>query len=196
MPDFFNTQDVLNMPGVLTDARVESGYMPPQPRIYREIASGLPLSTSWQRFDLSVNNGNTFPVIGANRLVDWNGTNKTFTFNDTTTRNYIAALNIKLVTTGILVTPVVLPVKVNFRFVVPNGNGPGNDYYFPFSTSDGYMNLQEVSWNGTELTQRLTPVTSDAMKRTNGVACEAKLSSNPLTGGITASAFSIYMFGS
>lgn len=195
MPDFFNTQDALNMPGVLTNAEVESGYMPPQPRIHREIGSGLALSTSWQRVDLSIPLSNSFPSLGANKMVDWNAASKLFTFNDTTTRNYSATLNISLSSTGILLTPVVIPIKVNFRFVVPNGNGAGSDYYFPFSSTDGYMDLQEISWNGKRNIQKTTPITSDTMKRTNGVGCELKLSSNPLTGGIVASYFSVYMFG-
>jgi hypothetical protein len=196
MPDFFNTSDVLNMPGVVTEANVAAGYMPPQPRIYREIGSSLPLTTSWQRLDLSVLNANTFPVAGANRLVDWNSSSKVFTFNDSTTRNYIAALNMSIATSGVLVTPIVIPIKVQFRFVVPNGVSPGVDYYFPFSTSAGYMDLKEVAWNGGDNVQRLTPVTSDLPKRVNGVGCDVRLSSSPLTGGISASAFSIYMFGS
>lgn len=194
MPDFFNTNDKVQVPaGVVTDAEVETGYMPPQPKIYREIASGLTLTTSWQRLDLSVDNGNSFS--GSPKIVDWNAVNKVFTFNNFMTQNYLAALNIKLTTAGILITPVVIPIKVQFRFVVPNGVSPGVDYYFPFSTSDGYMDLQEIGWNGARNIQRTTLVTSDPPKRTNGVGCEVKLSSNPLTGSISASHFSLYMVG-
>lgn len=194
MPNSFNTCDVVQ--DALTDQEVIDGWMPPQPKIYREITTPVVLSTSFQRLDLSVNNANTFTNgLGGKKLVDWDATNKLFTFNDTTTRNYIAALNLKLTTSGVLVTPIVAPVYVQFRFVVPDGVSPGVDYYFPFSTGDGFMDLQEVAFNGTRRHQRLTPVTSDANKRATGVGCEVRTSALTLTGSLTVAAFSVYLFG-
>lgn len=200
MPDLFNTCDKVAVPpGVVTVTDVASGYMVPQPKIYRELSSGVTLTTSWQRLDLATlvggASGNSFAGTSPNKLVDWNPTSKLLTFNSGVTQNYIATLNAEISTAGILLTPIVAPIKINFRFVVPDGNGPGSDYYFPFSTRGGYMDLHEVAWNGQMNVQRQTPITSDAPKRATGVGCDVKLSSNPLTGSISFSGFSIYMFG-
>ncbi len=196
MPNFFNTCDQAEMPaGVVTKIEVETGYMPQQPKIFREIAAPVNLTTSFQRIDLATENANTFQNLGTKKLVDWDSGSKLFTFNDTTTRNYIATLNLKATLTGVVLPPLLAPVYVQFRFVVPDGNGPGVPYYFPFSTGDGYMDLQEMAYNAPMRHQRLTPITSDANKRATGVGCEARINALPLTGTVALSYFSIYMFG-
>ncbi len=193
MPDFFNTCDVT---GDLTETEVTTGYMPMQPHISRETASPLTLTTSWQRLDLSTSTANTFgATAGPSKLVDWDATNKYFTFNDNTTRNYLATINLKTTMTGITLAPLTSPIYVQFRFVVPDGNGPGSPYFFPFTNSDGYMDLQEVAYNSSMRHQRLTPITSNAMKRATGVGCEVRINANPLTGSVQIPFFSVYMFG-
>lgn len=180
----------------LTDEDVTSGQMPPQPRIFREISSGITLTTTFQRLNLATLTANTFPLVdGSERLVDWDATGKYLTFNSGVTQNYIAALNGKVTMSGITVPPLAAPIFVQFRFVVPDGVSPGVDYYFPFSTGDGYMDLQMVSHNSSMRHQQLTPITSDAIKRATGVGCEARISANPLTGTCTLPYFSVYMFG-
>ncbi len=179
----------------LTEAEVTQGFMPIQPRIHRQISGTVALSTAWARLDLATNNANTFSFLGAEQVVDWNVTDKLFTFNDGTTRNYIAALNAKITTTGIVAPPLAAPVYAQFRFIVPDGVSPGVDFFFPFSTGDGFMDLQEVAYVSSMRHQQLTPVTADAAKRTNGVGCEMRLSAAPLTGTVTLAYFAIYMFG-
>ena len=197
MPDFFNTCDKVEMPaGVVTELEVEEGYLPQQPKIVREIAAPVNLTATFQRLDLATLTQNTFPVVGANKLVDWNPTSKLLTFNNTMTQNYIAAINMKASMTGIVLPPLLAPVYIQFRFVVPDGNGPGVPYYFPFATGDGFMDIQEMAYNAPMRHQRLTPITSDASKRATGVGCEARVNALPLTGTASISFFSIYMFGS
>ena len=193
MPRF---EDV-DMSAALTEAEVAAGAVPPQPIIFRQIANTPALSAAgWTRMAMSVENANTFPSMGSAKRVDYNTGTNLFTFNDTVTRNYIAAMNVRVVMAGITLAPLATPIYVQTRFVVPNGSGPGVDYAFPFSTTDGFMDLQEVAYNNTFRHQRLTPITSDAMKRTNGVGCEMRLNANPLFGTVTVTHFSIYMFGS
>ncbi len=192
MPRF---EDV-DMTGALTEAEMAAGQVPPQPVIFRQISGNVTLTASWQRMNMSVENVNSFPSMGSAKRVDWNAGSQLFTFNDPATRNYIATLNTRVAMAGITLAPLATPVYVQFRFIVPNGNGAGQDYAFPFSTTDGMMDLQEVAYNSTFRHQRLTPITSDAMKRTNGVGCEMRLNTAPLLGTVTVTHFSIYMFGS
>ncbi len=186
----------VDMSAALTEAEIAAGAVPPQPVMFRQAASNITLTTSWQRIDMATLTVNSFPLMTSTRRVDWDATNKLITFNDTVTRNYVTALNARVQMSGITLAPLVTPIYAQFRFIVPNGNGPGVDYFFPFSTTDGFLDLQEVAYNATMRHQRLTPVTSDAMKRTNGVGCEMRINANPLSGTVVITHFSLYLFGS
>jgi hypothetical protein len=192
MPRF---EDV-DMSAALTEAEVAAGQVPPQPVIFRQTSGSVTLTTNWQRLDLATQNVNSFPGTSPAKTVDWDATNKLFTFNAATTRNYIATLNARVQMSGITLAPLATPIYVQYRFVVPNGVSPGVDFFFPFSTTDGFLDLQEVPYNSTMRHQRLTPITADASKRANGVGCEMRINANPLTGSVSVTHFSLYMFGS
>lgn len=200
MPNYFNTCDVIPaltalQSEALTETEYATGYVPQQPKHVRQIASTVTLTTTFQRLDLATLTANTFPSVGSELLTDWDATNKLLTFNDSTTRNYMVALNAKTSASGIVAPPLAAPVYMQFRFVVPDGVSPGVDYYFPHATGDGYIDLQEITYNTPMRHQQVTPVTSDANKRATGVGCDVRLSAAPLTGTVTLPFFSIYMFG-
>lgn len=172
---------------------VMAGDMAAAPKMQRDTASTLTLSTTWQTLDLATLRSNSFPLVdGTNRLVDWNVTSDLITFNGQYDRNYLLVLNAKIITTGLLGL-LSTPSYAQFRFRVPDGVSPGTDFFFPFSASDGFMDLQTIDYNKTLRHQQITPVTADVSKRVNGLQCQMRFDAVPTLGTVTLPYFSLLL---
>lgn len=115
-----------------------------QPRLRVNRSASLTLSNTWQDVvfnGTSAFNVNTFgndPVSNV-PVVMYSATNNLFRFYEQYDKNMEATLYVRtastMVTTGLL---------LQYRIVVPNGSGAGQDLYFPFPDADGLADIGSV----------------------------------------------------
>lgn len=160
-------------------------YIQQQPRLRVNKATGLTITTAWQKitFDgTSTFNANTFGKNSAGKqMVEWDNTAGKFNFYDQIDQNYICFLS--PVTTATLITT---RAVLRYRCVIPNGGGAGVNSYFPFPDQGGYVDASEVTLLNSSMLHQLQPfpLYLNANVRANGFWVEVQLSNSLVTLGV------------
>ncbi|MBO0358623.1 hypothetical protein J0X19_11760 [Hymenobacter sp. BT186] len=176
-----------------TDNDILNGNLEGSPRLRVNRSTALALSTSWQRVDfngVSSVNVNTFPDVDGQgtKKVRWDSVNKVFLFSDTVDRNYNVSLFMHLVASALLTGN-----AVQMRYVIPNGNGLGNNFYFPFPDDGGFKEITTFAGSADKRVTDNTIIYVNQMIRDNGLGIELKMQNSFLaTVNLTSSAFIIY----
>lgn len=180
-----------------------TSMLPSSAYIRVERNTSLTLSTSWQRIDFkdaSALNANTFTTAMNNKkLVEWDTTNKLFTFNTDVDRNFAFDIdysaNISNVITTLLATNV---SAIQWRFVIPNGVSPGVPFCFPNPQStgvNGYGESGPVNLKTPWRDKIPQQIRSSANIRTNGLGFEMRLSIAPVLGTISLDFITAICYG-
>jgi len=160
---------------------VQEGHNAPSPKLQRSTAAPLMLSTTWQRIDYATALLNEFQTVNdaGTRTVDWDAANKLITFNDTTTRNYVAYFTIEHTSAAVASPPILPPVTVQLRYTIPDAGGPGVDFHFPnrgAPSGNEYVDLSEILANSTTVDQLPVHIPAGAVLRPHGAGIEVRLS--------------------
>lgn len=179
--------------------------LPSQPRVRVEKNTNLTLSTTWQRVgftDTNALNINTFPMMTDNttQTVRYDATNKLFKFGATEDRNHTLDLYMTVVNTNVLnVLTGNTMIKVQYRLVVPNGRGPGLDFYFPFPGTDGSDGYGEVGMTTSLVASQRLKISENIyvsqVIRTGGLGVDLKISGTPPLGSISCSTAIALLYG-
>lgn len=181
-----------------TDKDIQDGRVESSPRIRVNRSAALTLTTAWQRLDFNGNstlNVNTYPKTnGTDYDVFYDATNKIFKFMTTVDRNYTVSMYLKTTASSLLNTVNLTMATIQLRFVVPNGNEDGTDYYFPFPGEDGLLDLNLVNSVSPWRQEYFSSIFADARKRSNGVGVDVRIS-NTVLGTIMLASANTLIYG-
>lgn len=158
-----------------------------QPRIRVNRTIGVNLTNSWQ--DIVFNGTSTYNVnsfgidtSSGNKMINYDSATNLFKFYNIYDTNYNLTLFLKITS-----TVVSTGTTIQYRFVIPNGNGAGQDVYFPFPDTDGYADLAGLALKIGAVNHTVAPLPLylNNMIRTNGIKFQMRLDATLAIGTIT-----------
>jgi len=162
-------------------------YTVDQPRMRVNRTAPLTLSTTWQTVDFNgtstfnVNDFGNDPTTGK-KMVSWDATAKLFRIYGDYNNTYLLQLFPTTTTTAVSVRS-----TLQYRIVIPNGNGAGSDLYIPYPEAGGYADINEVTILSTQMQHNpiIFGITATPAIRANGFYVQVRLSTLITLGSCT-----------
>lgn len=156
------------------------------PKMWRNLSASIsPMTTTWTRLDFATLVFNEFPAVtaGGLKLVDWDTTNKLITFNDQagSDHNYEVFFTTEVTATGISLPPILPPVSVQLRYVIPDAGGVGVHFYYPnhgAASGKEYMDFSDIIANNTVVHHQGEHFSAVSLVRAHGIGIDVRLSTS------------------